>query len=52
MKNNGVKSNVLKTKGQQIKVNRKQIEHNLNNANQSPSQNYYQYFHQKKNKNI
>ena len=52
MKNNGVKSNVLKTKGQQIKVNRKQIEHNLNNANQSPSQNYYQYFHQKTNKNI
>ena len=49
MKNNGVKPNLLKSKAQQIKVNRKQIKNGLNDVNQSPPQNYYHYY-QKKNK--
>ena len=51
MKNNGGKSNILKTKTQQIKVNRKLI-NNSSTLNQSPSQNYYQYYPQKQNKLI
>ena len=48
--NNNGKSNLLKGKGQEIKVNRK-IANNNNYINQVPlSQNYYHYYQQKSNK--
>jgi hypothetical protein len=52
MKNKGVKSNAIKVKAPQIKVNRKQTNNTSNNLIQSPTQNYYHYYQQKTNKYI
>ena len=52
MKNKGVKSNAIKVKAPQIKVNRKQTNNTSNNLIQSPNQNYYHYYQQKTNKFI